>query len=338
MRDTIDALNDISAAWTPLVAAIVWQSTLLAVLVAAIARALRRSSPAIRYWLWQIVAIKLLAAPLWSITVPVPWPVPAVAVAPRVANQELALEEAAADRSASSKEASTAAGPSRPRASVSISPIQRVGQISWRGWLLIGWGAVVALQLAQLMVQRRRLSRLLRRTGEADDDLVATVRSVAQGLQLAHPPQVLLTAENCSPFVHGAIRAALILPQALLATLSPAELRQVLSHELAHVKRHDLAWGWTAQIARMLYFFHPVAHWCYWRIRLERELACDQMAISVGGDRPADYVQTLVRVVSHISQPTALQTAVAMLAVEGAWPAGRPTSGPSTARHERPQL
>jgi beta-lactamase regulating signal transducer with metallopeptidase domain len=201
---------------------------------------------------------------------------------------------------------------------------------------MIGWGAVVALQLGQLLVQRRRLSLLLREASPAGHDLVATVRGVAQDLKLARPPRVLLTAENCSPFVHGAIRASLILPQALLATLSPAELRQVLSHELAHVKRRDLVWGWTAQIARMLYFFHPVAHWCYWRIRLERELACDQLAISVGGDKAADYVQTLVRVVSHISQPPALQSAVAMLAAEGAWPAGHPTSGPSAARHERP--
>ncbi|HEV3137874.1 MAG TPA: M56 family metallopeptidase [Pirellulales bacterium] len=336
MRDVIDALNNVSAAWTPLVVAIVWQSTLLAILVAVIARALRRSSPAVRYWLWQIVAIKLLAAPLWSITLAVPWPIPAVAVAPRIENQDLALAEASADHSASPQRASAASVPSRIGSLVPHSAIERSRELSWRSWLFVGWGAAVGVQFAQLLVQRRRLSRLLREARPAGDDLIATVRVVAQSLQLARSPRVLLTLENCSPFVHGAIRASLILPRALLATLSPAELRQVLLHELAHVKRRDLAWGWLAQIARMLYFFHPVAHWCYRSVRLERELACDQLAISVGGDQPGDYVQTLVRVVSHISQPPALQNAVAMLAVEGAWAGNRSTSGATPGRHERP--
>ena len=61
----------------------------------------------------------------------------------------------------------------------------------------------------------------------------------------------------------------------------------------------------------MLYFFHPIAHWVSYRIRLERELACDQLAMAVSGKNAADYADTLVRVVSHTSQPSLLQAAVA---------------------------
>ena len=67
---TIDAL---AADWLALVIAVVWQSTLLAGVVAVVAWLLRRSSPAVRYWLWQIVAIKILLAPVWTLAVPIAW-------------------------------------------------------------------------------------------------------------------------------------------------------------------------------------------------------------------------------------------------------------------------
>ena len=58
--------------------AVVWQSTLLALVVAAIAYACAAASPAVRYWLWQIVAIKLVLMPLWSWPVLLPAAVPSI--------------------------------------------------------------------------------------------------------------------------------------------------------------------------------------------------------------------------------------------------------------------
>jgi beta-lactamase regulating signal transducer with metallopeptidase domain len=78
-------------------------------------------------------------------------------------------------------------------------------------------------------------------------------------------------------------------------------------HELAHVQRRDLAWCWIPQIARILFFFNPVAHLVWRRIRLESELACDQQAMQSECDTPADYVQTLLLVMSHLSEPPQLR-------------------------------
>jgi beta-lactamase regulating signal transducer with metallopeptidase domain len=91
----------------------------------------------------------------------------------------------------------------------------------------------------------------------------------------------------------------------------------VLLHELAHVKRRDLLWGWLPEIARLLYWFHPVIHWVYYRLRLERELACDQLAMALSGQSAAGYAETLVRVVSHASQPALFQTAAASARLDG---------------------
>jgi beta-lactamase regulating signal transducer with metallopeptidase domain len=162
-------------------------------------------------------------------------------------------------------------------------------------------------QIARLLWQRNRLARLLRETSPAGDELLAIVAGVAGRLQLAHPPQVRLAALDGSPFVCRMFRPLLVLPRELLSTLAAEELEQVLLHELAHVKRRDLVWGWLSEIARILYFFHPVAHWVAYRVRFERELACDQLALAASGRSPAQYADTLVRIVSSISRPSILR-------------------------------
>ena len=86
----------------------------------------------------------------------------------------------------------------------------------------------------------------------------------------------------------------------------------MLLHELAHVRRLDLLWGWAGELARVVYFFHPVVHWICLRLRLERELACDAIAMSHSGWNAVEYAATLVHVVSHTSKPALFNSATAL--------------------------
>ena len=69
---SVHTFNDWSASVTALAVAILWQSALLAGLVAGVCWLLRRSAPALRYWCWQIVALKLLLMPWWIVAIPLP--------------------------------------------------------------------------------------------------------------------------------------------------------------------------------------------------------------------------------------------------------------------------
>ena len=64
-----------------------------------------------------------------------------------------------------------------------------------------------------------------------------------------------------------------------------------------------------ASLIRAVFFFHPLVWWVAYQLRLERELACDQLAMARSGHPPADYAQTLVQVVSHASAPAPIQAA-----------------------------
>jgi beta-lactamase regulating signal transducer with metallopeptidase domain len=67
----------------------------------------------------------------------------------------------------------------------------------------------------------------------------------------------------------------------------PIELQSVVAHELAHIARFDFVWSMLSSLFRMFYFFHPMAYYLVRRLRLEQELAADQIAAGLVGDAKA---------------------------------------------------
>jgi beta-lactamase regulating signal transducer with metallopeptidase domain len=317
MTAFVEAMNDWSASWAALVWAVVWQSTLLAAGVALIAYLLRQSSPAVRYWLWQIVMIKLLLMPFWTLAVPLPVLVKASEPAGPSQPVFMPPPSPSEDRQPAAIENSPPKPATQPIPSGDTSRWAVLRDLTWRSWLLLGWSAIIAAQVVRIFRQRVRLARLLRTTKPAGGELVEQARQAANDLGLKRAPAVVLTNLDCSPFVCRALRPVLVLPHSLTATLNATALRHVLLHELAHVKRRDLIWGWIAEIARIVYFFHPAAHWAAFQIRLERELACDQLVMAVTSCPAADYADTLIQVVAHASEPSALKAAVSTLGLNG---------------------
>jgi beta-lactamase regulating signal transducer with metallopeptidase domain len=310
MQSFIDSLNGAAAVFVDRSWAVVWQSTLMTLIVAVGALLfLRRSSPSVRYWVWQILAVKILLMPCWTYALALPRAIPAGVVAPLVAATGTVSPEAGGETLTGipRHEADPAAEKFRPvTAAASPAPFSRM---TWQAWLLCGWGVVVLAHLARLICQRNRLVRLLRQSAPAEAALAELAGETAGRLGLWERPQAVVTEADCSPFVCGIRQPVVVVPRRLAASLSASELGQVLLHELAHVRRRDLFWGWIGEAARIIYFYHPVVHWIGYRLRLERELACDQIAMAFSGHCASDYAATLVRVVSHSSEPSVFKTA-----------------------------
>jgi hypothetical protein len=85
-----ESLNPISEIWASLIVAAVWQSTLLALFIALVTSRLKQTSPVVRYWLWQVVTLKLLILPFWTVMIPLP-----ALFARNILERELACDQAA---------------------------------------------------------------------------------------------------------------------------------------------------------------------------------------------------------------------------------------------------
>ena len=137
------------------------------------------------------------------------------------------------------------------------------------------------------------------------------VEQCAARLGLKRLPTVRVVKGEGSPMVCGMRRATLVLPAALVDEVDRPALRQIVLHELAHLQRRDLLTVWVIHMMRTVYWFNPVAHWVAYRAGLERELACDRLAMLSSGASAAAYALTLIDAASVRSQPLVLNAAVA---------------------------
>ncbi|MEL7163749.1 MAG: M56 family metallopeptidase, partial [Bacteroidota bacterium] len=97
-----------------------------------------------------------------------------------------------------------------------------------------------------------------------------------------------------SPFTAGWLRPVILFPAALLEELNEAQLRTILAHELAHVKRYDFLVNLSQTLLCILFFYHPAVWWMSARVEEEREHCCDDLAIAVTGEK-VGYAKTLLQ-------------------------------------------
>jgi len=151
---------------------------------------------------------------------------------------------------------------------------------SWRVVLFVAWLAIVATTLLQWAARARRWRRTLAAARPLPlRELPAAARAVAR-LAAARGIALLECAALPAPLAVGLLRPAILVPGALLRALDGDELRFVLLHELAHVRRGDLWSALLLRLVRVAWFFHP-APWLAGRVLLrEREHACDDAALA----------------------------------------------------------
>ncbi len=131
------------------------------------------------------------------------------------------------------------------------------------------------------------------------DPIVTTLEAASRQLGMRRPVTLLIHPEKTIPVVWGILRCRLLLPLAA-RHWSGEQLRSVLLHELAHVKRRDAIAQLLTQIACTLHWFNPLVWFAAWRLGVERERACDDLVLA-SGVRPSAYAGHLLEVVTGLS-------------------------------------
>jgi TonB family protein len=118
---------------------------------------------------------------------------------------------------------------------------------------------------------------------------------VRSWLGITRTVNLSMVSGGVEPGVWGVLRPTVLLPESMADQLSEAELEAVMMHEMIHVCRWD---NLVANLQRMLCFvfwFHPCV-WLLDRLLLvERERACDEEVISLGGAADV-YASSLLKV------------------------------------------
>lgn len=158
-----------------------------------------------------------------------------------------------------------------------------------------------------------RFNRLLGMSSEpAPRALQDAAAKIAKRLQLRTIPTIHTTSAHVSPMVWWIGRGVrIILPAALSRQMNAAQVRWVLAHELAHVRRRDHIVRWLEWLACVCFWWNPVAWWARRNLRVNEEICCDALVLeSLQPDRQV-YASSLLSVVEFLAAPALRPPAMA---------------------------
>jgi beta-lactamase regulating signal transducer with metallopeptidase domain/Tol biopolymer transport system component len=298
--------------WTEIWAASLWRATWQGTIALGLAWCIARSkflSPRIVCWIWRAACLKVLATLFWaqpvSLAVLPPQPSVGAAVPTEFATPAASgvmFEEPAAERIA------RPSSPSEPSTSA----------VSVASLLVLAWLAGCCWRVTVSARQWNSL-RQLRRSAVPTSSvfLRSLLHEEAKRLGIGRRPRLGTSPSADGPLLTGIWRPLVMLPARIEEMFGERELRIMLAHELAHLKRHDLAWNWLPTIVGWLFFFHPLV-WLMTRSWCEaQEAACDELLIQEQVTGPADYGRLLVKLAQQL--PREPRSTLAAAGVLGAY-------------------
>src|SRR5688572_5939828 len=278
------------------------KATILLLVAGAGTLVLRRSSAAMRHLVWALACAGVLVLPVASALLPnwrvAAWP---SLDKPVAFNAE---QIAGATLTASSRASEPVAKPapnhvvesSSTRATPIVGNAVRFRLTSdWAALVFPIWLSGVVAVLLLVALGMARVAWLDRVTKPAQDESwLLLVEQLSRELGLTRTVRVLQAQAPAMPMTWGIRRPAILLPAE--ADAWPAERRRdVLLHELAHVKRHDFFVQLIARVACAVYWFHPLVWLAATRLREERERACDDHVLRAGAT-PSAYATHLLEI------------------------------------------
>ncbi len=258
----------------------VWQGTALAALFFVANILTRRSQAGLRYAIGCVVMLLMpvvfVATVFWSEQSPAP-------AAPSPHSITLRTNGVFFD----SRVVSVPVGDQKSLSAKSLPATIRVSMlpIMLPSWIVCVWLAgVVALSMYTAVGWLR--VRRLRRSGLTPVNAVwiHTLDNLMSRLQVSPPVRLYMSAIAEVPTVIGWMRPYILLPVSAVTGLDEAQLRAVLAHELAHIRRCDYLVNLLQNAVETLLFYHPAVWWISGQIRREREHCCDDLAVEVCGD------------------------------------------------------
>ncbi|UCG59338.1 MAG: M56 family metallopeptidase [Phycisphaerales bacterium] len=308
METAISYLNSAGESFTEFALPMLIQSSVLMAILLGLDLILRKRVRAIfRYGIWMLVLVKLVLPASLSLPTGLSYwfadAVPNITVekmapldAPVTTEPTLTIHEA--DVPIESVTAPALLDESKP-GSYTFDPAKATTSaipLTWRAIAFLIWLTVV-MTMALFLVQRLLfIKRLIAEADKAGGPLDDALAECSARLGIHRKIAIRLSPHAASPSVCGLLRPVILFPQGLLDRLDQQQVKSVLLHELAHIKRAD---PWISSIQAFLqivYFYNPLLWLANAVIRRVREQAVDEMVLVAMGEEAEDYPATLLDV------------------------------------------
>jgi len=250
-----------------------WQSALVALAAFVALRTYRRTSATVRCAVWYGVLAVVAILPIVDVTASLS----IHDLAPRTSWSRIIRPIVAHASVQSSNSTATLAVAPATGPPVAERVAEEIGSVA--PWIERAWLAVASLLGLHLLYEMLRLMLAKRRVVPLDR--AVAVQTGSRAFRVGASDDVE------TPCVLGLFDPIVVLPRSLARSLSEEDLARVVLHEAAHVERRD---DWIHLLERGLhvaFFFNPIVYAIGRRLEVEREIACDDLAVSRCGNRLA---------------------------------------------------
>ena len=228
-----------------------WQGAIAAILVFSVTMAVRSLPSSLQCWLWRLVSLKMLVVFFCWGAIELPL-LPAVPTGTTDLRAPTVVEAAVEISSGSESEPGAI-----PLNAVGVE--QQQGSFGNNLALLLAGAWIIGASWRVEAVYRdwRRSVQLVRDSTPIDNQRICTIladTAVQHGISC---PQLRESSILDAPIVVGVAHPQIILPSDAVNGFSNSQVRLLLSHELAHIRRRDLLWNWLGVVSGVLFFFHP---------------------------------------------------------------------------------
>ncbi len=154
------------------------------------------------------------------------------------------------------------------------------------------WATVTFTLVFRLACGRCLLGRLRRGVVQLGADSDALLEECRVAIGLRRSVSLAVHKSVVSPVVMGGVRPLVLVPADWESWSEPSR-RACLLHELSHLARWDDWSKLVEELLRAVLFFHPLIRWLLNRLEREREILCDEAAVSLGSE-PIAYARLLL--------------------------------------------
>ena len=258
----------------------------------------RRWSSPLRYSILVVLLLKFLLAPFLVM----PHEVSNLLTVELPVRSERRLSDAPSGSSAPRASAVTSApdnvtreAPVLPAPAASLEDPSIWTLVDLKGWCfllhVLGTLGVVCWLLHQCV---RLGVWVVRESSHASPEVLIMSQKVRADLDYARQPDIRVSDKAQSPVAFQLLRPVIVLPARTVQTLTPEELRPVLAHEMAHLKRRDPLVNTIQILLFGIWWFHPVYWWLSRTLRTVREECCDDAVLTRAAEPKDRYCQVLL--------------------------------------------
>lgn len=277
-----------------------WQGLGLALLLRIGLQLLPQHRNALRHNFMILVLLAWLAVPALTFVMLAPKPTQSLSAA------NVAAAEAPITRTTTLNQTPSAAPTVEDgtRAEIgfsSTSPtryLQRLAPYAALAWLVVA--TLLSVRLLGGVVVTHRLSR----RGDRLPALETSIRRLSIKLGIGRRVRLLVSTRIDVPTAIGWLQPVVLLPTSAVTGLTTQQLELIIAHELAHIRRHDYLVNLLQGVCEALLFYHPFTWWLSRSLRVEREHACDELALRVTGAAPLTLAEGLTRLEADRGLPT----------------------------------